>query len=141
LLSTLRGRDAIVGPSRDVLLVRASYRRALRAANAGLATAADTAYDTEAHLASLVLAADEEARSDLRAAVLAPLADVRPAVAAKLTETLRAWVLHHGRRDDIATALFVHPQTVRYRMGQLRELFGDRLDDPQTILELTVALG
>ena len=35
----------------------------------------------------------------------------------------------------------MHPQTVRYRMGQLRELFGDRLDDPQTVLELTLALG
>jgi DNA-binding PucR family transcriptional regulator len=35
----------------------------------------------------------------------------------------------------------VHPQTVRYRMGQLRELFGDRLDDPQRVLELTLALG
>ncbi len=37
--------------------------------------------------------------------------------------------------------LFVHPQTVRYRMGQLRELYGDRLDDPETVLALTVALG
>jgi hypothetical protein len=25
-------------------------------------------------------------------------------------------------------------------MGQLRELYGDRLDDPQTVLELVVAL-
>ena len=40
-----------------------------------------------------------------------------------------------------AAALFVHPQTVRYRMGQLRELYGDRLDDPDTVLALTVALG
>jgi DNA-binding PucR family transcriptional regulator len=35
----------------------------------------------------------------------------------------------------------VHAQTVRYRMTQLRELYGDRLNDPRTILELTVALG
>ena len=35
----------------------------------------------------------------------------------------------------------MHPQTVRYRMGQLRELYGDRLDDPATVLELTIALG
>jgi len=59
----------------------------------------------------------------------------------KLTETLRAWLLHHGRRDEIAEELFVHPQTVRYRMGQLRELYGDRLTDARTVLELTVALG
>ena len=56
---------------------------------------------------------------------------LRPATAEKLAETLRAWLLHQGRRDDVAAALFVHPQTVRYRMGQLRELYGDRLDDPR----------
>ena len=54
---------------------------------------------------------------------------------------MRAWLLHQGRRDDIAAALFVHPQTVRYRMTQLREHFGDRLEDPQTVLALTIALG
>jgi DNA-binding PucR family transcriptional regulator len=36
--------------------------------------------------------------------------------------------------------LFVHPQTVRYRMGRLRELYGDRLTDPDTVRELLVAL-
>jgi DNA-binding PucR family transcriptional regulator len=50
-------------------------------------------------------------------------------------------LLHHGRREDIAAALFVHPQTVRYRMQQLRDLYGDRLEDPETVLALTVALG
>jgi len=30
---------------------------------------------------------------------------------------------------------------VRYRMNQLRELYGERLSDPRSILELTVALG
>ena len=43
--------------------------------------------------------------------------------------------------DDVAAALFVHPQTVRYRMGQLRELYGDRLEDPDTVRDLTLALA
>jgi hypothetical protein len=30
---------------------------------------------------------------------------------------------------------------VRYRMAQLRELYGERLNDPQTVLELIVALS
>jgi len=30
---------------------------------------------------------------------------------------------------------------VRYRMGQLRELFGDLLDDPDSVLLLTTALA
>ena len=88
-----------------------------------------------------MLAADADARADLRAAVLAPLDDLRPATAEKLTETLRAWLLHQGRRDAVAEELFVHPQTVRYRMGQLRELFGDDLEDPATVLALVIALG
>jgi hypothetical protein len=135
LLRALEGRDAVAGPARPWLEVRGSYLRAVRARTLEIAE------DTEAHLAELVLHADPEALADLRAQVLAPLADLRPAAAEKLTETLRSWLLHHGRRDDIAAELFVHPQTVRYRMSQLRELYGDRLDDPRQVLALTVALG
>ncbi|MBK6441082.1 MAG: helix-turn-helix domain-containing protein [Actinomycetales bacterium] len=97
--------------------------------------------DTDDHLAELLLGADPEALADLRVRALAPLASVRPTVRVRLEETLRSWLLHHGRRELIAGHLFVHPQTVRYRMGQLRELFGDRLDDPEEILRLTLALA
>ncbi len=93
------------------------------------------------HLPALVVAADPEALADLRRRTLLPLAGLRPATAERLTETLRAWLLHQGRRDDVAAALHVHPQTVRYRMGQVRELFGDSLDDPHTVLALTIALA
>ena len=88
-----------------------------------------------------MLTADPEALADLRARALAPLADLRPGTAEKLTDTLRSWLFHHGRREDVAAELFVHPQTVRYRMGQLRDLYGDRLDDPETVLDLTIALS
>jgi DNA-binding PucR family transcriptional regulator len=121
--------------------VRSSYERALRVVRLELASTTGAPVDTEAHLADLVLNADPQARSDLRLQVLAPLEELRPAAAAKLRETLRSWLLHHGRRDDVAAALFVHPQTVRYRMGQLRELYGERLDEPGTIRDLTIALA
>lgn len=135
LLHVLEGRGAMTGPAKPWREAHVSYARALRALAAGLAS------DTEQHLVELVLNADPESRADLRAIVLAPLADLRPATTEKLTETLRAWLLHQGRRDEIAAELFVHPQTVRYRMGQLRDAYGDRLDDPATLLALTVALG
>jgi hypothetical protein len=138
LLQTLAGRSAVAGPARPWLTAEASYARAIRAL--GL-RAGDAAYDTEEHLADLVLAADADAVADLRARVLAPLSTLTPGSAQKLADTLRAWLLHQGRRDDIAAALFVHPQTVRYRMGQLRELYGDRLDDPEMIRDLTIALS
>ncbi|MEO9321930.1 helix-turn-helix domain-containing protein [Nocardioides sp. C4-1] len=134
LLRTLERRGATAGPARPWLQVASSYARARRARALGVD-------DSEQHLPRLVLTADPEALDDLRAQALAPLADLRPATAEKLAETLRTWLLLQGRRDEVAAALFVHPQTVRYRMGQVREAFGDTLDDPETVLALTVALG
>ena len=141
LMRTLTGRSSVAGPARPWLAASTSYARALRALELRTGLGQDATYDTEEHLAELVLAADPEAVADLRARVLAPLDKVRPATRQKLAETLRAWLLHQGRRDDIANALFVHPQTVRYRMGQLRELYGDRLEDPEMIRDLTLALA
>lgn len=135
LLRTLRGRDAVVGPARPWLSVRGSYERAVRARGLGLAG------DTDEHLVRLVLGADTDALADLRARALAPLEGLRPASAEKLEETLRAWLLLQGRREEVAEALFVHPQTVRYRMGQVRELLGERLEDPEEVLRLVVALA
>lgn len=138
LRSALQGRRALVGPARPWARVESSYRRALRARQL---VVDDDVVDTEEHLVELVLTADREAVADLRRIALAPLADLRPSTAERLAETLRSWLLHRGQRDAVAAELFVHVQTVRYRMTQLRELYGDRLDDPRVILELTVALG
>jgi PucR C-terminal helix-turn-helix domain len=135
VLRAIADRDAIAGPPRPWLEAASSYARALRARELDLGP------DTEARLTELVLTADQEALADLRDQALAPMKSVRPGTAEKLTETLRAWLLHHGRRDAVATQLFVHPQTVRYRMGQLRDLYGEKLDDPDFVLLLTVALG
>jgi len=135
VLAAIADRDAIAGPPRPWLRVATSYERALRA------RALDLGPDTEARLTELVLTADPDALADLREQALEPLRDLRPASADKLAETLRAWLLHQGRRDAVAEALFVHPQTVRYRMSQLRERYGQRLEDPDFVLLLTVALG
>ena len=138
LLSALEGRGAVVGPSRPWLSVRSSYRRAVRARHLA---GRGGVVDTDEHLVEIVLGADPEAAEDLRRRALAPLAHLRPSTADRLTETLRSWLLHQGQRDAVAADLFVHAQTVRYRMSQVRELYGERLNDPLTILELIVALG
>jgi hypothetical protein len=140
LLLALADRHAVVGPARPWTQVRSSYARAVRARPLQ-AAAGGAPLDTEEHLAALVLSADPEALADLRERALAPMAGLRPSTRDRLAETLRSWLLHHGRRDDVATDLFVHAQTVRYRMGQVRELYGDRLDDPRMVLELTLALS
>ena len=138
LLKALAGRRSVVGPSRPWHLVKVSYRRAVRARRLG---GADAVMDTDERLVEVVLDADREAVADLRRRVLAPLDAVRDSTADRLAETLRSWLLHQGQREAVAADLHVHPQTVRYRMGQIRELYGESLNDPKTILELTVALG
>ncbi len=141
LLRQLAGRSAVVGPERPWLRADRSFARVARARALLARPELGDALDTEEHLTALVLGADPEALADLRERALAPLARLRPTTRARLEETLRSWLLHHGRRELVAGHLFVHPQTVRYRMSQLRGLFGDRLDDPEEILRLTVALA
>jgi DNA-binding PucR family transcriptional regulator len=97
--------------------------------------------DATDHLADLVVGADPTSLQDLRDEVLAPLQGLSPGAADRLRETLRAWLLHLGRRSEVADALHVHPQTVRYRMSQVRDLYGDRLEDPATVQALIIALA
>lgn len=140
LVELLQGRFAVVGPARPWARAGESYRRAARARDLPRAPRRST-LDTDERLVEIVLLADPQALADLRAEALAPLGELRPAVRARLLETLRAWLLFQGRRELIAATLYVHPQTVRYRMGRLRAVFGDRLDDPDEILRLTLALA
>ena len=141
LLRELRDRRAVVGPSRAWTQAQSSYHRVLQARTLRLAADSVGPIDTDTHLVALVLGADREAADDLRRQVLAPLDQLRPNTAERLAETLRSWLLHQGQRDAVAADLFVHAQTVRYRMTQLRELYGERLNDPQVVLELLVALS
>jgi len=141
LMRSLREAEAVVGPARPWDEVHVSYARALRARQLGLTTGGGRPLDTEARLAELVLRADEPALADLRAQALSPLAELSDSAREKLAQTLRSWLLHQGRRDAVAAELFVHPQTVRYRMTQLRELYGPRLEEPATVLALVLALG
>lgn len=140
LLRALQGRHAVVGPTRPWAEASRSFHRALRTRDLVVEHGAEPV-DSDEHLAALVLTADPDSLEDLRAQALAPMSGLRSATAERLAETLRAWLLHQGRREDVAAELVVHPQTVRYRMTQVRDLYGDRLDDPRMVLDLTLALA
>jgi hypothetical protein len=140
LRDALEGATCVLGPTRRWSDVGASYRRARRAAEV-VPSSRNEPLDTDEHLVELALHADEETLADLRERALAPLGELRPSAARRLAETLRLWLLHQGRRDEVAAALHVHPQTVRYRMTQLRQLYGERLNAPAEVRELVVALA
>jgi DNA-binding PucR family transcriptional regulator len=92
------------------------------------------------HAAALLLRSDRRLMHELVRSRLAPLATLAPGVRARLTVTLAAWIAAQGRLQAVAEQLHVHPQTVRYRLAQLRELFGEALEDPQRRFELELAL-
>jgi hypothetical protein len=117
----------------------------LRRAAAGFRLAAGGRIPTglviaEEHLVTLLLSADRALAADLAASRLAPLETLADGPRARLTETLRAWLDRPGQVQAVAAELDVHPQTVRYRLRQLRELFGTRLEDPEARFELSLAL-
>ncbi|MFL5869233.1 MAG: helix-turn-helix domain-containing protein, partial [Thermoleophilaceae bacterium] len=94
----------------------------------------------EDHLAELIVHGDPGLIAELARRRLAPLESRPQASRERLRETLAAWLDEQGNVPRVAEALHVHPQTVRYRLGQLRELFGERLDDPAARFELGLAL-
>jgi len=140
LRRVLDGRGAVIGPARPWTRGGESLQVAIRARRL-LGHGGGAVLDATDHLAELVVGADPASLQDLRDEVLAPLQELSTGAADRLRETLRAWLLHLGRRSEVAEVLHVHPQTVRYRMNQIRDLYGDRLDDPTTVQALLIALA
>jgi hypothetical protein len=144
LAAVFAKRAGVLGPSVPWRAAAVSAGRArsafglladgtIEAGSEGLVVADDHALD-------MLLNADRRLARDMAAAALAPLESETPASRERLAETLRAWLRHRGRTELVAEALHVHPQTVRYRMGRLREVYGERLDDPDARFELELAL-
>jgi hypothetical protein len=141
LRSALVGWRAGVGPARPWAGAPASLRVAQQAASLlarGVVTTEPVFADE--HLGSLVVHRDAELLAALAHARLAPLEQLRESSRERFAETLLAWLQHRGERQHVAAALHVHPQTVGYRLGRLREMFGPALDDPQGRFELELAL-
>ncbi|MDG4798173.1 helix-turn-helix domain-containing protein [Micromonospora sp. WMMD1082] len=139
LAEALAGRWAVVGPELDWPQVPAGVR--LAELTAGLAGPDPGPVFVDDHLIALTLRGEQRALAVLTARRLAPLADVRPAQRDSLLVTLHAWLRHWGSRAEVAAELFVHPQTVSYRLKRLRDIYGADLDDPTTRLELLVVLA
>jgi hypothetical protein len=95
---------------------------------------------TADHLATVILHQDAELAAALVKARLSALDALPESDRVRLTETLAAWLAHQRHTPRIAEELHVHPQTVRYRVAQLRELLGDSLDTPAGRFELELAL-
>ncbi|MFC6880601.1 MULTISPECIES: helix-turn-helix domain-containing protein [Actinomadura] len=92
------------------------------------------------HVPTLMIFRAEELIDDAATTRLAPLSAVPPARRERLAETLLALLEHNFNAADASRRLRVHPQTVRYRLRHLQDLFGDDLRDPRRCLEMELIL-
>jgi PucR C-terminal helix-turn-helix domain len=136
--------EAAVGGSAAALGPAVSWRSAPESARrASLALTLvrdDGLVVADERLLDLMIASDTALAADLAREALAPLEALPRGARERLRETLAAWLDAQGHARTAAEALHVHVQTLRYRLGRLREVFGDALDDPQRRLELALAL-
>ncbi|MFC4584971.1 PucR family transcriptional regulator [Sphaerisporangium corydalis] len=114
-------------------------REALTLARRGV-LAGDGVIRCADHLSTLIIFKDEALIRVMRRVRLAPLGALRPAQRDRIAETLLAWLQCGYNANEVAARLHVHPQTVRYRLRQATELFGDQLKAPNDRFELEIAL-
>ena len=142
LRTALAGWPCVVGVSMPIDALARSVeltQLALRMRADGILTG-DPIF-VEEHLDTIIVHRDGRLLGYLREQVLAPLDGLSEGARERLTETLVCWLRHHGDRLAVAESLHVHPQTVSYRLGRLRALFGARLDDPRERSRLVLALS
>jgi hypothetical protein len=142
LEKALAGRRAAVGlavPLADATHSLRWARRALSLSRAGIIGEADVTF-CEDHILALWLLSDEPLLAQLANQQLSPLDELTPLQRQRLTETFCTWLETRGTAAEIADRLDVHPQTVRYRMRKLEQVFGGLLDDPDARFALELVL-
>ena len=93
---------------------------------------------SELGLTGLLAAVSDERLSEFTRRHLGPLLD-DDRRGTSLLETLKAY-LEAGEQQAAAHRLGIHPNTLRYRLDRIREVTGLEPDDPETRLNLAVAL-
>ncbi|WP_049576030.1 CdaR family transcriptional regulator [Nocardiopsis sp. SBT366] len=139
---SLRGYRAVLGPPVPLAEAPASLSRArelAELARAGVVSGQGVLRWSD-HLPALLLSRDTALVAELARVRLAPLAGMREQQRERMADTLLAWLESGFNANEAAERLRVHPQTVRYRMRQLEELFGTRLREPGARFELELVL-
>ncbi|MFI9451832.1 helix-turn-helix domain-containing protein [Amycolatopsis sp. NPDC052450] len=140
LKDALDGWRAAVSPVVPLADAPAALRTARRALLLNSEDAPGPVIWCRDHLATLWLLAEDFLGAELAKQSLDPFTSLSAKQQERLSETLLAWLETRGGAPEIAQRLGVHPQTVRNRLRQLEELFGDRLRDADDRLNMQLAL-
>ncbi|MFI6514996.1 PucR family transcriptional regulator [Spirillospora sp. NPDC050679] len=137
LRAGLRGWTAAIGPA----VPPAETGRSLALARRALPLAAPGSVIVAAdHLPSLLLEQDPDLVSALIEHRLRPLLRLPAAPRRRLAETLLACIESGFNATEVAGRLYLHAQTVRYRVRQLEAVFGQDIHDPARRLDYHLAV-
>jgi DNA-binding PucR family transcriptional regulator len=140
LRAALDGTPSGLGPAVAPAEATRSFARARAALHLATDEDREELVVAAEHRTALLLRDDPSLVGEIADDRLAPLAGETPASRTRLESTLLAWLRHDGAVAAAAAELHVHPQTLRYRLGRLRELYSDSLDDPDSRFELELVL-
>lgn len=127
-----------VGPPRPLEHLAESYRLASRALLAAHACGLTGIHDVPSLGLRAAVAADTEVGEALCARYVEPLAG--GSSASELAATLRAYFASGMHVERTAERLFVHQNTVRYRLARFEDLTDANLRDPEVAFEVWWAL-
>ncbi|MER5964590.1 helix-turn-helix domain-containing protein [Streptomyces sp. NPDC002057] len=136
------GWSGAIGPTVPLAVAVESLRwaeTAVRLIETGLLPRGEVQHCTD-RVEELLLLPSHELIDAAAARCLTPLNSVGPSQARRLADTLLAWIETSGGAPEVAHRLGIHPQTARYRLRQIRELWGDTLDDPDRRFEMLLVL-
>lgn len=94
----------------------------------------------EDHLVELWLLSDRKLADEIVRRQLSVLEHIPANEQEWLIDTFEPWLERRGTATEIAKMLGVHVQTVRYRINRLKEIFGDRIHDPDSRLAFELTL-
>lgn len=143
----LPNHAAVVGigtPRADVLGIRASYREAQEAVHLGhrvAPAAAGAVYEFQAlEPYALLQHLPEETLSRYLDRSLQVLARYDQETGADLVRTLEVYLACGGSPSETARHLYVHRNTVKFRVTRIEELLGVDLNEGETVFRLQLAL-
>lgn len=133
---------AIADPQTDWSEIGTALRKASRGAEAAAADEPRAWHDARrlTIVDLLVAMRDVPELHAFVAEVLGPLTDRETARTRQMMETLEAYIAHDGRKADTARALNLERQSLYYRLERIESLLRVRLDDPDDLLAVHLAL-
>ncbi|MEV5334698.1 PucR family transcriptional regulator [Streptomyces werraensis] len=132
----------VVGPAGDWAAVPTGLRHAVETATAAQGLPERPWYDARRLDIDLLLwrLRDHPDLADFVQRAIGPVLDHDRRSRPALLPTLETYLAHAGRKAETARELHLNRQTLYNRLARIGELLGADLDDPQTVLTLSLAL-